>query len=87
MITDLILNLFDNVVCGLLSLISLPVVGNLEIPEDVFNGLTGFLSNVAYIFPIKGLLTILIFSAVLDLFTANWALILRIKSFIPSMGR
>lgn len=87
MITDVIISIIIAPVYGLFSLLSLPVVGTLEIPEDVFNGLFGFISNVAYIFPVQHLLTILIFSAVLDHFTTIWALILRIKSFIPTMGR
>lgn len=87
MITDVIISIIMAPIYAVLNLLSLPVVGTLEIPEDVFNGIESFLANVAYVVPIKPMLIILTFSALLDGFTSIWALILRIKSFIPSMGR
>ena len=68
-------------------LFSLPLVENIEIPADTFNEIEVVISNVAYIVPVKGLLLIISISLVLDNFTIIWSLILRIKSFIPSMGR
>lgn len=87
MITDTIISIFCAPIYVILSLISLPVVGNLAIPDDVFNGITGFLSNVAYVLPVRSMLAMLIFGAALDHFTTIWALILRIKAFIPTLGR
>ena len=84
MITDIIISILIAPIYAIFSLLSLPVVDNLEIPNDVFEGLTGFIVNVAYIFPVKSAIVILMFSAVLDNFTTIWALILRIKSFIIS---
>lgn len=87
MITDALISVLISPIWLLFELLSLPVIGNLEIPNDVFNGISGFLANVAYILPVKDLLPILIVSAGLDHFTTIWSLILRIKSFIPTMGR
>lgn len=82
MITDAILSLVSAPIYYILKLLSLPVVGNLEIPADAFNGLSGFCANVAYIFPVRTLIAIPIFFAALDSFRPVWALILKIKSFI-----
>lgn len=87
MITDAVISILISPIYLIFNLLSLPVVGNLEIPADVFNGISGFLANVAYVLPVRSMLAILIFSSVLDHFTTIWALVLRIKSFIPTMGR
>ncbi len=82
MITDAILDVLGGVVYYLIDLIPLPDVGNLSIPDDVFNGLTGFLANVAYIVPVKHVVIILSFSFVLDHFKAIWALFLKLKNIV-----
>ncbi len=87
MITDAILSFFDNIVAGIINFFSLPVVGNLEIPPDAFDGLKKILTNVGYILPVEHYIVMLGFSLSLSSFTVIWALILRVKSFIPTMGR
>lgn len=86
MITDAIISVIIAPIYAIFKLISLPVVDNIVIPTDVFNGLSGFLANVAYVLPVKQMLGMITFSAILDHFTTIWSLILRIKSFIPTMG-
>lgn len=87
MITDLIINIFVGVVYLILQAVSLPVVNNIVVPDDAFDALKKILTNIGYIVPLETIIPIFIISAVLDHFTAIWALILRIKSFIPTMGR
>ncbi len=88
MITDMIINALLAVPYGLLKGLSsvLPDI-NFKLPEDAFNGIMQFLRTAAYILPIKSLLVWLLFSIVLDNFRIIWAFILRVKSFIPTMGR
>lgn len=59
---------------------------NIAIPDNIFNGLNSIFSCLGYIFPISGLLVILGISFAIKNFQIIWAIILRIKSFIPSMG-
>ncbi len=87
LVTSAILSFFNFISESILSLLSLPVVGNLAIPDDTFEALKKILSNIAYIVPINHFMIMLGFSFVLANFKTIWALILRIKSFIPSMGR
>lgn len=87
MITDAVFSVFNFVSETLLSLFSLPVVGNLAIPDDSFEALKKILSNIAYIVPVNHFMIMLGFSFVLANFKVIWALILRVKSFIPTMGR
>lgn len=87
MITDVFINVLLLPIYGLLELLSLPVVGNIAIPDDAFEALKKILLNIGYIVPLSSLIPILVISFTLDHFTAIWALILRIKSFIPTFGR
>lgn len=87
MITDFIISIIVLPVYSLFSVFSLPVVGNIAIPDDAFEALKKILTNIGYIVPLEIIIPIFLISAVLDHFTAIWALILRIKSFIPTMGR
>jgi len=83
MIVDAILDLVLSVPIALLD--ALPEV-NFEISENVFNGMETFFGSVAYALPVVQLLPILIISNALMLFRVAWALVIRIKSFIPTMG-
>ncbi|MDE5763515.1 MAG: hypothetical protein K2N49_00175 [Ruminococcus sp.] len=83
MITDTILNILFYL--PLLLLKALPRI-NFSLPDDVFNGFSDFLSNVGYVVPMKALLPILASSLAISTFKISWALIIRIKSFIPTMG-
>lgn len=83
MITEFILNFIFLPVKGLLAL--LPDV-SFSIPEGVVEGLSNIFSMLGFIFPIKGLLVILTISISIKVFQIIWALVIRIKSFIPTMG-
>lgn len=82
MITDAILTWF--LVLPNLLIESLPVV-SISIPDNVFDGLDKLCAFLGW-FPIAQLMPILYYSITLSLFQAAWALIIRIKSFIPTMG-
>lgn len=66
----------------------LDLVPHLEIaiPEGIFNSLNSILGLLGFVFPVKGLLVIITTSISIKLFHIIWALILRIKSFIPTEG-
>lgn len=83
MITDFILNILFFIPCSMLK--TMPEI-DISIPDNVFNGIESFVCNVAYVFPIKVLLPIIFISISVDVFHITWALVIRIKSFIPSMG-
>jgi len=83
MIVDAILDLILSVPLALLN--ALPDI-NIEISENVFNGMETFFGNVAYALPVVQLLPILIISNALMLFRVAWAIVIRVKSFIPTMG-
>lgn len=83
MITEALINVF--LFLPKLLLQSLPDI-DISIPKDVFDTLQNFLLNLEYIFPIVELLPILVISISLSLFKIAWALVIRIKSFIPTMG-
>ncbi len=62
---------------------------DLAIPDDVLNivnGIDNFIYNVAYVVPFSRLSGILVISISISTLQILWALILRIKSFIPTMG-
>lgn len=81
MITKLILDFILLLPNALLNLI--PRL-EIAIPVGVFEGLNSILGLLGFIFPIKGLLIILATSISIKMFHILWALILRIKSFIPT---
>jgi hypothetical protein len=83
MITEALINVF--LFLPKLLLQALPDI-DISIPKDVFDTLQNFLLNLEYIFPIVELLPILVISISLSLFKIAWALVIRIKSFIPTMG-
>jgi hypothetical protein len=58
----------------------------LSIPDNIFDGLNSIFNCLGYIFPISGLLLILGISFSIKSIQIIWAIILRIKSFIPTMG-
>lgn len=83
MITEALINVF--LFLPKLLLQALPDI-DISIPKDVFDTLQNFLLNLEYIFPIVELLPILVISISLSLFKIAWALVIRVKSFIPTMG-
>ena len=50
---------------------------------DIFNSLS---SGIGYVFPIAGLTPIFTISLAIYTFRIVWSIILRVKSFIPTMG-
>ena len=83
MITELILKFLLLPITNILNI--LPDF-SLSIPDNILDGLSSIFSCLGFIFPIKGLLPILAFSLSIKFFHIIWALILRIKSFIPTEG-
>lgn len=83
MITDFIIN----VLCALPNLLLDSMQNfNLEIPANIFNGFNSILNLLGFMFPVAGLLPILVISFGIKYFQIMWALLIRIKSFIPTMG-
>lgn len=83
MITDKIIDVL--LALPLLLIDSLPEV-DFKIPDNVMNGVSVFLLNLGYFVPFKELMPILVISLSVKIFQIAWALVIRIKSFIPTMG-
>lgn len=83
MITDTIINIFLALPRNLLSL--LPDV-NLELPDVAFQELFDIISSLTWALPVVALMPILVISFMLQGFKIAWSLLIRIKSFIPTMG-
>jgi len=83
MITDFIFSVLTAPLHLLLNL--LPAV-SIAIPNNVFTGFNSILGMLGFIFPVAGLLPILAISLSIKGFHIIWALIIRVKSFIPTMG-
>lgn len=83
MITDALISVLTAVPLALLCL--LPDV-NIAIPDSVFNWLINICNAVGYLLPVKDLIPILLIMVTLTGFRIAWAIVLRVKSFIPTMG-
>lgn len=83
MVTDAIANFF---ISAFINVIPSGPVMDLKIPPEVLIGLNSLLSNLGYVFPIKQLLPILLTSTSVTLFKIVWAVVIRVKSFVPTMG-
>lgn len=59
---------------------------NFSLPDNIFNGIDTFVTNVGYVVPITALMPIFMTSVAISTFQVGWALVIRIKSFIPTMG-
>ena len=57
-----------------------------SIPDNVLEGFSYVAQYVNYFIPVAELMPILAISVSLSVFHIVWAIILRIKSFIPTMG-
>ena len=57
-----------------------------SIPDNVLEGFSYVAQYVNYFIPVAELMPILAISVSLSVFHIVWAVILRIKSFIPTMG-
>ena len=58
----------------------------LTLPADFAAGVTLLFSYIAWILPLTELLPLFIFRIALECFNIFWKIVLRIKSFIPTMG-
>lgn len=56
------------------------------IPVGVFNGLSLLAKDLGYIFPVASLMPIIIMKLAFRVFSLFWTVVLKIKSFIPTMG-
>ena len=83
MITESILNILAFIPNALLNNIN---TISLSIPDNIFNGLDSIFNCLGFLFPIGGLLIILTLSFTIKSFQIIWSIILRVKSFIPTMG-
>lgn len=83
MITQAILYVICTPVLLLLDI--LPNV-SVEIPSTAFDNIDSFFSLLGYVFPMTTLVTIIGIKISLKLAKITIALIVRIKSFIPTMG-
>ena len=83
MITEGILNILAFIPNTLLNSIN---TISLSIPDNIFSGLDSIFNCLGFLFPISGLLIILTLSFTIKSFQIIWSIILRIKSFIPTMG-
>ena len=63
----------------------LPTI-DITIPDGVFSVLPNLLNGIGYFIPVRGLLPILLFSISIHSFRFVYKVILRIKSFIPTIS-
>lgn len=70
-------------ITGIIS--SLPSI-DFNIPDNVLEGLSYISQYVNYFIPVSALMPILVINVSLSVFHIVWSIILRIKSFIPTMG-
>lgn len=83
MITDMILKvllLLPNLLLDSVNAVSI------SIPDGVFNSIDSIFGCLGFICPLAALLPILAIDISLSLFQIGWAIVIRIKSFIPTMG-
>lgn len=57
-----------------------------NIPDNVLEGYSYIAQYINYFVPVSELMPILAISVSLSVFHIIWAIVLRIKSFIPTMG-
>lgn len=83
MITDLIINVLLSPILLLVKL--LPDL-SVSISTDVFDGLDTIFQYLAYFLPVGALLPLMLLSIAFSGFQIIMAIVVRIKSFIPTMG-
>lgn len=83
MLFKFIIDLFLALPCSMISLI--PVV-NCTLPDNIFATASVIFAYAGYFMPVDGLMTIILLGLALDNTHLIWSIILRIKSFIPTMG-
>lgn len=78
-IIDFVLFLID------IALSNMDIV-SLELPANIFSVFDALFGALGYLFPIKKLLPILLIDTMLNSSRLVMAIVVRIKSFIPTMG-
>lgn len=69
----------------LVALDNLPAI-EVTIPDDAFQNLKSSMQTLGYILPIEGLLPILVTKISVKVARVVMAVVIRVKSFIPTMG-
>lgn len=59
---------------------------SVELPEGVMNYMSYICKFVGYFIPVKGLVALFMINFSIEMAHIVWSIILRIKSFIPTMG-
>lgn len=84
MIFDAILGFICVIPNALLN--SLTSFQSLDIPEGVFDWWYNIFDVLTYVFPVWAILPIIFITFAITGFSFIWSIILRVKSFIPTMG-
>ena len=82
-VTLLIFSVVFRVALGLLS--SLPGF-DVTIPLDFFDNVSDFLTGVSFFLPMQSLIALFEIKMTVVTFRLAWAILLRIKSFIPEIS-
>lgn len=85
MITDLIINVFLFLPTALLQGLS-ALDFSFSFPDNIYYTLYNLSKGVAFVLPLKFLISISAVRIAIHSFRFIWSLVLRIKSFIPTMG-
>lgn len=84
MIIEGLFNLLGGIVSIVFTIIRIPA--SIAIPDGIFSGLSTITYGIGYILPVSRLMPIFTISIVILTVKIGIAVVLRIKSFIPSMG-
>lgn len=82
-ITDAILNVIFLPVLALLQL--LPAM-DISLDSSIYDGLSAITANVGYVLPMSALAVMWGIKIAIRSFGFIWTILLKIKSFIPTMG-
>lgn len=85
MIIDTLINILLFPLKTFISTLDVPFE-NFVVPSEDIDFLKDFLAVICWVFPVAKLMPILVISTALNTFRVVWAIIIRIKSFIPFMG-
>lgn len=84
----MILDAIFSFLCYLPNLLldGLTSISSFVIPEDTFNWWNNVFYTLRYVFPVWALVPIFTISFTVTGFQIAWAFVLRVKSFVPTMG-
>lgn len=83
MITETILNILMSLADVFLSL--LPSI-NFTFPSGIVSGGAFLFDMVGYFYPVAGVMPLITFGLMISMFKLTMSLIVRVKSFFPTMG-